>query len=510
MSGLRTRRPVCGAVAFGAALLFTAVLGTAVLGGCVTGPERPPTAPLAERYTQQPLPARTAESPGAPGTAGSAQTFAAGVEPHDQWWRDFGAAAIDQLVAQGLAANPSLRAARETLGSAHELALAGRGALWPAVDAEVDAGRERYNEAYAGAASSQSLYNTFGARVSASYAVDLFGRQREVIRSLDADAAFATENLRAARLAVAADIVSSVITLAALDAEIAATEALIRADEETLGIVRKRLDLGHASMLEVLSQQAELDQTRATISPLRLARVNTRDALAVLIGVAPSGFEPELPALDELTLPRELPISLPARVLAARPDVRAEDALVRAASAQVGVATADLLPQFSLTAAIGSQTNAAGELARGPYGVWDVGGQLLQPLFRGGELRHRRRSAIHLYEAAAARYQAAVLAALENVARVLTAVQEDAELTRVAVDGADAAERALVLARQSFAHGGTSYVQLLLAEQVEQRARLAAIRAESSRFTDVVALYQALGGGRPDSADAADTTTAQR
>jgi NodT family efflux transporter outer membrane factor (OMF) lipoprotein len=451
----------------------------------------------------QPLPARTADAPGAVGTSGRAELFSPGTEPRSEWWRDFGVPDIDGLVARGLAANRTLQAARESLGSARALALAGRGAFLPAVDAEFDAGRERSNDAYTGAASTHALYDTFNARVSASYTVDLFGRQRQLVRSLDAEAAFTAESLRAARLAVSADIVATMISIAALDTEIDATQALIDADSQTLNIVRRRLEVGGASLLEVLSQQTELDQIRATLSPLRVQREHARTALAVLVGVPPSQFEPPKVSLGQITLPPQLPVTLPSRVLELRPDVRADEALVRSASAAVGVATADLLPQFAITAGLGSQTNAADDLLRGPFGVWDLGGQLLQPLFRGGELRHRRESAVHLYQASVAAYQAAVLAALENVADVLTAIQEDAELTRVASDGAEASARAVALARQSFSRGGVSYVQLLVAEEAAQRARLASVQAAASRFTDVVALYQALGGGRPTAADVA-------
>jgi NodT family efflux transporter outer membrane factor (OMF) lipoprotein len=477
---------------------------TGLLGGCVVGPAyHPPTPPAVDGFAPEPLPARTAEAPGAVGTSGQAELFIVGNDPRDEWWRDFGVPDIDSLVGRGLAANPTLRAARESLGSARALALAGRGAFWPAVDAEFDAGRERSNDAYTGAATTRGLYDTFNARVAASYTVDLFGRQRQLVRSLDAEAEFTAENLRAARLAVSADIVTTMISIAALDAEIEATQALIDADRATMTIVRRRLEVGGASLLDVLSQQTELDQTEATLSPLRVQRENARAALAVLVGVPPSRFELPKLNLGQITLPHELPVSLPSRVLEQRPDVRAEEALVRSASAAVGVATADLLPQFAITAELGSQTNAAGDLLRGPFGVWDVGGQLLQPLFRGGELRHRRESAVHLYEASVATYQAAVLAALGNVANVLTAIQEDAELTRVATDGADAAARAVALARQSFGRGGASYVQVLVAEQAAERARLAAVRASAARYADVVALYQALGGGRPTPADAA-------
>lgn len=471
------------------AMLVVAQLG---LAGCAVGPAyRPPSLPDADRVTSQPLPQDTAASTG---PAGAAQTFVAGGVVAADWWTAFGVPPLNDLIARGLAASPTIRAARASLGSARELALAGRGEWWPAIDAELEAGRERSNLAGVGAAAEHALYNTFGARVSASYSVDLFGRQRRLVESLDADEAFAAENLRAARLAIAADIAATAITVASIETQIETTNTLVVTERDALELVRKRLDLGHASMLEVLSQQAELDQTLATLPPLRAQLQSARTALALLVGDTPDRFAAPAIAFSALRLPPELPLSLPAAILARRPDVRANEALVHAASARVGIATANLLPQLTITASAGREANLPADLGRSAYGVWGLGGDLIQPILRGGELRHRRRAAVHQYEAAVASYDATVLSALGNVADVLTAIVEDAELTRVTADGAEAASRALSLAERSFAAGGTSYLQLLSAEQVAQRARLSAIRAQAARFTDTVALYHALGG----------------
>ena len=471
------------------AAIAAALIG---LAGCAAGPDyRPPAVPDAEGVTSQPLPRDTAASTG---PAGAPQTFVLGGEPAADWWTGFGAPPLNELVARGLAANPSIRAARAALLSARELALAGRGAWWPAIDAELGAGRERSNLAAAGDAGEHALYNTFRARVSASYAVDLFGRQRRLVESLDAEESFAAENLRVARLAIAADITATAITVASIEAQIEVTNALVATERDALGLVRKRLDLGHASMLEVLSQQAELDQTLATLPPLRAQLQSARTALALLVGDTPGRFAAPSIAFSSLRLPPELPVSVPAAILARRPDVRASETLVHAASARVGVATANLLPQLTITASAGREANEPADVGRGAFGVWGIGGSLIQPILRGGELRHRRRAAVHQYEAAVAGYDATVLSALGNVADVLTAIVEDAELTRVTADGAEAASRALALAERSFAAGGTSYLQLLSAEQIAQRARLSAVRAQAARFTDTVALYHALGG----------------
>lgn len=462
------------------------------LGACAVGPTyRPPPAPNDDRVTAQPLPHETAATGG---NAGTAQTFSADLDVTDQWWVGFGSPAIDDLVARGLAHSPTVRAAQASLAAARELALAGRGVWWPAVDGGLDAGRERNNLAPTGDAAAQSLYNTFGARVAASYTVDLFGRERRLIESLDADETFAAQNLRSARLAIAADIVSTAISLASIEGQIETTRSLILAEHNTLTLVKKRLDLGHASLVEVLSQQAEYDATVATLPPLRAQRDSALDALATLIGATPATFSPQRLALEDLQLPAELPKSLPATIISRRPDVRAQEALVHSASAQIGVATANLLPQLTLTAYGGGQANTVGDVVSGPYSVWGIGTSLVQPIFRGGELRHRRRAAIDQYDAAVANYDSVVLGALRNAADVFSALVEDAELTSATNDEAATAVRALDLTERSFSAGGASYLQLLSAEQASQRAQINALRAQAARFIDTVSLYQALGG----------------
>lgn len=463
------------------------------LAGCAVGPAyQPPATPAVADYTPDPLPGRTEESSG---EAWTSQTFLLNSEAPPDWWRLFGVTALNNLVERGLASNLTIKAAEASLASAHELALGARGGLLPAVDGSVGAARSRANEASIGSASISDLFNTFNAGVSATYTFDVLGRQRHVIEAFNAEETVAAEILRGARLAVVADIVTTSVTLASIEAQIDSTESLVKTESETLVLAQKRLNLGHASLLEVLSQQSELDRTSATLPPLRQQWRAVRNTLAVLVGEAPSQFEAPQWRLKDFRLPAELPVELPVRVLSQRPDVRASAALVRAAAERVGVATADLLPQLSVSAALGGTANHISDTLGGGFGAWSLGAGLVQPIFRGGELRHQRRSTIKLYDAAVAEYHATVLTALENVANVLTAIDEDAKLTRLAEEGMDAANRALTLAQQSFAVGGTSYLQLLLAEQEAQRAQLTEIRAQAARYTDTAALHQALGTG---------------
>lgn len=464
-----------------------------LLGGCAVGPNfHAPELPAAQRYTPDPLPSQTV---GSEGIAGQAQSLVSGAEVPQAWWQGFGVPALDHLVQSGLQNNPSLKAAQAALAAAREQMLAGRGALLPALDASLGATRNRANNTVLNMANEEATYNIFNAQVSASYAVDLFGRQRRIVEALDAQREFRQRELQVAQLTLAADIVSTAVTIASLHAQISVTENIAKVDDEVLTLQRKQLDLGQASKVEVLSQQAELDETLATLPPLRQQLSDATIALAVLTGQPPERMSTPSWQLQDLHLPKELPVSVPSQALARRPDVRAQEALVHAASAHIGVATADLLPQLAITADFGTLNNRFSDLLRNNFSVWSIGGNLLQPVFHGGQLVHERRAAVDVYEQSVASYQATVLSAFQNVAEVLVAIQNDAERVRLAGDAASSAEQSLTLARQSYAVGGTSYLQLLDAQRTAQRARLTLARAQAARFTDSAALFQALAGG---------------
>jgi NodT family efflux transporter outer membrane factor (OMF) lipoprotein len=281
-----------------------------------------------------------------------------------------------------------------------------------------------------------------------------------------------------------------------LRAQIKATEDILAAQEKQLEVVEHQFQLGAVALPDVLAQQTQRAQTRTTLLPLKKELAQSRHQLAVLTGRLPSEALalPEFD-LDGLQLPEELPLSLPSSLVRQRPDIRAAEALLHAASAQVGVATANLYPQLTLTGSYGSEAAKLNTLFTGSTAVWSLGAGLLQPLFHGGELTARRRAAVAAYDQAAAQYRAVVLQAFQNVADVLWALDADAGILVAQSDAEKSARDSLDLTQKQFLLGAISYLSLLNAERQYQQARIGLVQAQAVRFADTAALFQALGGG---------------
>ncbi|MGE5248437.1 MAG: efflux transporter outer membrane subunit, partial [Verrucomicrobiota bacterium] len=419
---------------------------------------------------------------------------------------------LDRLVRKALSDSPTLAAAQATLREAEENRRAQFGALLPSVDGGLTARREKITGASFGESGSTSfLFTLYNASVNVSYALDLFGGTRRELEALGAEIGFQRFQLEGAWLALTANVVTTAVQEAALRAQIRATREIVAAEEEQLSLVKRQFELGGVARTEVLAQQAQLSQTRTTLPPLEKQLAQNRHRLAVLAGKFPgeAGTLPEFD-LDGMTLPRELPVSLPSSLARQRPDVRAAEELLHAASARVGVATANLYPQITLTGSLGSETTRFGDLLGSGTSVWSLGAGLLQPIFRGGELTAKRRAAVAAYDQAEAQYRETVLEAFRNVADTLRALEIDARALQAQSDAEAAARTSLDLARKQFRLGAASYLTLLNAERQHQQARIGLIQAQAARFSDTAALFQALGGGwwnrEPEGGLAAATT----
>ncbi len=472
-----------------------AALAALLIAGCAVGPDfRRPPAPDAASYTAGALPAETAAAPVA---GGAAQRFAAGENIPAGWWALFRSEPLDRLIRRALSDSPTLEAARATLRVAEENRRAQFGALLPAVDAGASASRQKIS----GAAFGQqgiglSPFTLYNASVSVSYTLDLFGGTRRELEALQAEADYQRFQLEGAWLALTANLVTTAVQEAALRARAGATREIIAAEEQQLELVERQFRLGGAARPDVLAQQAQLAQTRATLPDLEKQLAQARHRLAVLAGRFPgeAGSLPEFD-LDGLELPHELPVSLPSSLARPRPDIRASEELLHAASARVGVATANLYPHLTLTGNIGTETTRFGDLFGAGTSVWSLGAGLLQPLFRGGELTAKRRAAVAAYDQAAALYRETLLEAFRNVADVLRALEMDAQTLKAQADAEASARAALELAREQFRLGAASYLTLLNAERQHQQARIGLVQARAARFADSAALFQALGGG---------------
>jgi NodT family efflux transporter outer membrane factor (OMF) lipoprotein len=465
----------------------------AALAACVGPNFHRPAAPSVERFTADPLPESTAS---ANGVGGAAQRFLAEQEIPRNWWTVFGSAEIDALVKQALRANPEVLSAQAALRQALENTAAQEGSYLPIVQASFNAQRQQNAVGVLAPtlASGTALFNLYTPQVTVSYVPDIFGANRRQVESLAAQAEASRFQLDATYLTLTANVVTTAIAEAGLRAQIAATERLIALESESLGVLRRQLELGAVAETDVYAQDAALAQLQGTLPPLSKQLHQTRDSLAVLTGRLPSELKPVSFQLDQLTLPVELPLGVPSRLVERRPDVRAAEAQLHSATAQVGVSIANMLPQIVITADAGSAATLMSDLFKQGTRFWSVGADATQTLFAGGTLLHKKRAADAALDQAAAAYRLAVLTAFQNVADALHALDADADALNVASRAEQSAQKSLAVAHRQLELGSVSYLALLSSQLAYQQALVSVAQARTNRFADTVALFQALGG----------------
>jgi NodT family efflux transporter outer membrane factor (OMF) lipoprotein len=465
-----------------------------LLVACAVGPDfKSPAPPTVGGYTPHPI-ATMAATPDVAG--GPAQHFESGADIPGDWWALFHSAPLDALIGQALLHNPDLKAAQAALRVAHEDMLAQRGAFLPSVSANLTASRQRQPGSLAPVPESNAfLYNLYTPQLSISYTPDVFGANRRSVESLQAQEQAARFQMIATWNTLASNVAVTAIQLAALQAQIDATRQLVDENTRMLDILRYQFAKGYASRVDLATQESQLAQTEATLPPLEKQLAQQRDLLAVLAGRFPSQATGDAITLDSLHLPEALPLSLPSALVAQRPDVRQAQANLRAASAEIGVATAARLPNLTLTADTGSTALEFSKLFTGGTGFWDMAAGITAPIFEGGTLLHQQRAAKAAYVEADEQYRSTVLAAFQNVADTLVALDQDAKALQSAAKAEQAAKLTLDLTEQQLKAGYASNLQWLTAEQTWQQARIALVQAQANRFADTAALYQALGGG---------------
>jgi NodT family efflux transporter outer membrane factor (OMF) lipoprotein len=403
---------------------------------------------------------------------------------------------LNALIERALKNNPDLAAARAALTVARENALAQRGAYFPSVNADFSANRQKQPGSLAPVPSNNALeYSLFTPQLSVSYMADVFGLNRRTAESLEAQAQAVRFQLLAAHIALTANVVSAAVGEASLHEQVQATEQLVAIETQAVEILRYQFDEGYASRLDLAAQESQLAQTQAALPPLHKQLEQQKHLIAVLAGEFPAQSRNADFDLPSLTLPRDLPLSLPSKLVEQRPDVRQAQANWHAASAQVGVAIASRLPQITLSANAGSTALEIADVFKSGTGFWSVGLDLATPIFQGGALLHAERAAKAALVQAAAQYRSTVLTAFQNVADTLVALDQDARALQAASAAADAAKTTLDLAQRQTQSGYANELSLLNAQQAWQQARIALIQAQANRYTDTAALYLALGGG---------------
>ena len=479
------RGPSAGALCLVACLLVAA---------CAVGPNfKKPAPPAVADYTAAPV-STTVSSP--TDTGGEAQRFVKGADIPADWWILFHSQPLNDLIEQSLANNHDLKAAQAALSVARENVLAQRGVYYPTVTGNLSATRQKQSEALAPTPNNNAFeYSLFTPQVSVSYVPDVFGLNRRNTELVKAQEQAVRFQMIATYLTLTSNVANTYIQEASLQAQIDATRQLIDIDSKTVEILKYQFAKGYASRLDVAAQESQLAQAAATLPPLLKQAIQQHDLLAVLTGRFPSQVPAETVALSSLKLPEDLPVSLPSALVAQRPDVLQAQANLHAASAQIGVAIANRLPNFELTGNAGSTALAIGQVFASGNGFWTLGAAATAPIFDGGTLLHQERAAKAAYIEASEQYRSTVLTAVQNVADTLTALDQDAAGLKAAAAAADAAKVTLDLSQRQLRDGYANALAVLGAEQTYQQARISLVQAQANRFTDTAALFQALGGG---------------
>lgn len=460
---------------------FTAALVASVimLAGCAAGPKyAPPAQPTVQSYIATP--------------PGSGQTVVLGAAPPEGWWTQLQSPELDRLVSRALQNNLSLEAARANLSKAEEGLNAARGARSIQVDATAGVERRKYGSSFLGPeAETFPTFSAYTAGPTVSYDLDLFGATRHRIEAAQASATYEHEQLRAARLRVVGDTVTQALYIASVRGQIAVVGEVLDADEKTLDLVRAARRVGVVSDIDVLQATSQRDQDRTLLPPLYQELDVAKDALAILVGTAPSEWTAPDFSLDRFVLPRELSLVVPSELVRTRPDIRAAEAQLRQASAKVGIATADLYPRITLTSGWAEE----GLLTGGTASAWSLIGGITAPIFHGGTLDAQRRAAQDEYQAAFARYQLVVLKSFGQVADTLHALDHDTEALETQQQALTSASSALGLTRQGYRVGNADILQILTAQRLYELAELGVVQARTRKFTDAVGLFMASGVG---------------
>jgi NodT family efflux transporter outer membrane factor (OMF) lipoprotein len=476
------------------ALVLYAWVGALTLPGCAVGPDfARPAPPRVDTYVRG----------GGPETftaAGASQTLRTGVPVRDDWWMQFGCRAIDATVDEALTGNATLDAAEASLRHADDQLRAGAGIFYPQMGADAGVSRQRYVPLHVGSGAAPSIFNLFTLSASISYAVDLWGGNRRQVESFAAQRDAQRYALEAAYLTIASNVVNTMIARAAWHDEIDATREMIGLVREQVRIAEVRSRAGTAAYAAVLTLQNEQATLEATLPVLEQKRAQAADLVATLAGMMPAQWSPVELSLSEITLPADLPQTVPSRLVRQRPDVLQAEALLHAASAEIGVATAAMLPNITLSAGGGLASTSLATLGSRAGQSWDLAANVAAPLFQGGTLWYGRKAAQDAYDASRAQYRQTVLSAFAQVADVLYALEYDAGALDAQTRALAAAREALRLLRADYRAGTVDYLQILIADGQLHQAQIAWLEADAQRLQDTVALYAALGGGWGDGA----------
>lgn len=479
----------------GLALLLLAVLAA----GCTVGPDfQKPTAPAASAYALGGDPAATAVA------SGVAQRFSPTANLPQDWWKLFGNTALDAAVRQGLAQSPTIAAARANLRQAQDELRSGEGIFYPQIGAAAGTAREHPSGNASPLRFNQGTFNLFTLSASVGYVLDVFGGERRTVEALGAQVDLQQNVGRAASLTLAANIANTLIAIAAYRAEIDATDAIAKTEQSEVRLAHVQATAGTGTYAAELSLQSQLETTQATIPALEQQLSRAQHLLAVLEGHLPADVQPTAVDFAQISLPRDVPLSLPSDLVRQRPDILEAEAALHTASANIGVATAAMFPSITLDGSVGYSAVSSASFFSGASNAWSIGAGITQPIFNGGSLWFRKEAARDAFDAADAQYRQTVLEGFQQVADALRALEHDAQGLSVREQALQTSRRAWKLTEANYRAGLATYSDLLLADAQVHQAEISEIETRAQRYQDTVALFASLGGGwwnGPDTAN---------
>jgi NodT family efflux transporter outer membrane factor (OMF) lipoprotein len=477
----------------GSALLVSFGISLFLLSGCAVGPDFVrPEAPKVTQYNQGGDPKEIATIEGLP------QRFEDGAAPVANWWHAFNSKQLDDAVSAGLADNPGLQAAEARLRQSQENLRAGSGIFYPQLSAAFAEVRERNSPSTIGSSLPASIFNLTTLSSSVSYALDIFGGQRRAVEGLAAKVDQQRALTLGTYMMLTGNIVNTSIAIAAYRTQLDETGQLIALEKDQISIAEKQYQAGIATYGALLTLRIQLKTLEATLPPLRQKVSQAEHLLATLEGRMPAEFQPPAVLLTDISLPRQLPLSLPSELVRQRPDILAAEAQLHAASAGIGVATAALFPSITLNASYGQTSQTMGNLLNSNSNVWNLGGNLTAPIFKGGTLRAQRRAAIDAYQESFASYKQTVLAAFAEVADILRALEHDAELVQTESQAVKDALLAMDLLKANYKAGTANYLQVMVTDIQYHHAKISYLQAQAQQLQDTTALFVALGGKLTD------------
>ncbi len=461
-----------------------------MLTSCMVGPDFiKPKAPAVERYTQDVLPNETMIADGL------MQHFELGAKVNADWWRLFKSTQLNIFVSKALANNLTLQSAQANLRQSQANLQAGYGVFFPQIDAGFTPVRQQFSPARFGNNSASSIFNLYTFSTTVSYTLDVFGGERRNVESLEAQKDLQRYTEQGTYLTLTGNIINAVIAKAAYQAEVETTEQWLALMQKQIKLTETQVSAGTVSYQAVVSLRSQLALVAATLPALKQKLNQTEHLQANLVGLTPADWQSPTIKLADLTLPLNIPVSLPSELVHQRPDILAAEAQLHSDSAKIGVATAGLFPNISLSGSFGYNNQSLLDLFMSKGNIWSMAANFAQPLFHGGTLWFGRKAAIATHEKSLAIYQQTVVSAFTQVADALSALQHDAEMVAAQQQSLEAADDALRLVTANYQAGLVNTQQVLIIESQRLQAKLAYLSALAQRYQDTVAFFVALGGG---------------